>query len=327
MVDIGWDDIVGNIALPGVYTVAKELGGWETKDINNAVSDLGSDFDNVGQNKYQGTAYTPGELSYGGQYGADNLAEYGLSQANRSRWDSDWYRNQARTDRGPRAWENQELSNREAEARYGDQSGAMQLAREAAMGMAPSQAAYQLQAGLDRGLAQQSAMAGGARGSAGLAMASANQAAAGANMQNQAFTEAGRLRAQEMGDARQLYGGLAGQQRDQDMQRLQMGNQMSQFNAGLNDQYRLGMAGAANQAAQGGLGWYQASQNPYNQQLGADVEREKIAADSYNQNENRKAEVMQANAEAKYRRDQDKWSAAGTVFNTVAGAASSGGKK
>lgn len=283
--------------------------------VTGAIDSAADDFMSVGSNRYQGQAYQPGDLQYGGQYGADNLAKAGLDRMNQSGQRAAWAQGQAQANRGPQAFENQDLSNREAASRYGDQAGAMQLAREAAMGMAPSQAAYQLQSGLDRGLAQQSAIAGSARGGAGIALASANANAAGANMQSQAFTESGRMRAQEMADARGLYGGLSGQQRQQDLERLGMGNQMSQFNAGLNDSYRLGMGQLANQGSQTGLGWYQASQNPYDRQAQMDLGREQLAADSYNQNEARRAGVAQANADARARNNERMWGLAGSVVN------------
>jgi hypothetical protein len=133
-------------------------------------------------------------------------------------------------------------------------------------------------------------------------------------MQNQAFTEGGRLRAQEMADYTNMYGNLSTQQRQQDQNRLQMGNQMSQFNASQNDNYKLGMAGAANQYGQTGLGWYNASQNPYNQQGQLDSQANAINADSYNQNEARKAGVAQANADARRSQTDRLWALGGTAL-------------
>ncbi len=173
--------------------------------------------------------------------------------------------------RGPMASENQQLTNNEAQTRGFDQAGALQLQREAAMGNAPSAAQMQMGRGLDSALAQQQAQMGSARGAAGIALAGGNAAANSAQMSNSVIGQAGQLRAQEMAQARGAYGDLASAVRGQDQSRIAQGNQMSQFNAGLNDQYALGMGGLQNQFGTQGLGWYQGSQNPYNQQLGADV--------------------------------------------------------
>lgn len=277
------------------------------EDVWNTPGELMDDHMNVGKNRYKVETYTPGEMQYGGQYGADGIANMGFGRMNQSQAGAGYAQGQMMKDRGAQAWENQALSDQEAHSRGWDQAGSLQLAREAAMGMAPSQAGYQLQAGLDKSLAQQSAMSGGARGAGGIALASANANASGANLQNQAFTEAGRLRAQEMGEARGLYGGLAGSMRQQDQNRLQMGNQMSQFNAQQNDQWRMGMGQLANQYNQSGLGWYQAAQNPYNQQGQMDVHREQIAADSFNQAQAVKAGQAQANAQARAGQTQKLW--------------------
>jgi hypothetical protein len=173
-------------------------------------------------------------------------------------------------------------------------------------------------------------MAGGARGAGGIAMAGANAAASGANLQNQAFQGAGMLRAQEMADGRNLYGNLAGQQRQQDQGRLGMGNQMSQFNAQGNDQYKIGMAGAANQYGQTGVGYYNAAQNPYNQQGNMSLGREQIAGDSFNQGESREAGVHQATADARALQEQKKWGLLGTGMDVagkgIAANGSSGSK-
>ncbi len=212
--------------------------------------------------------YLPKEVYWGGGSNpwemADKFSGMALSRMNVANGAEDWALGQAKDERGAQAWENQELSDREAMARGWDQQGALDLSREAAMGQAPSEAAFMMQQGLDQGMAGQTSLAGSARGAAGIAMAQGNAAANVANMQGQAFTEAGRLRAQEMAQARGLYGGLAGQMREQDLQRLGMGNQMSQYNASLNDQYRLGMMGSAAQYGQVGQGWYNGGMAPYN---------------------------------------------------------------
>jgi len=226
--------------------------------------------------------------------------------------------------RGPQAWENQQLSDNEENSRDWDQSGAIELAREAAMGLTPSAAAYQMQSGLDQSLAAQQAQMGGARGSAGIALASGNAASNSANLMNQTYNQAAQLRAQEMANATGLYGGLAGQQRSQDQNRLSMGNQMSQYNAGLNDQYKLGMLNAGSQYGNLGLGYYNGAQNP----LTNTASSQNLAYDRfYNQHEsnaNRAAGIAGTNAQIG-QQNQDRtlrWvGTAGETFGRVAGAA------
>jgi hypothetical protein len=283
------------------------------------------DYMGVGRNRYQSNPYQTYDVDWGGQGGAQAVGQAGLDRMQHAGSQGNWAQNQAQADRGPQAIENQTLADREAASRYGDQAGAMQLTREAAMGMAPSQAAYQLQAGLDRGLAQQSAVAGGARGSAGIAMAGSQAGAAGANMSQQAYTEAGRLAAQESADARALYGNLATQQRGQDQNRLGMGNQMSQYNASQNDQYRLGMGSLSQQANQNSLGWYNAAQNPYTQQANLDMAKQQLGAQSYDAAENRRAGVAQSNADAKAEQTNRLYGFVGNLMQQ-GGAAAAGAK-
>lgn len=251
-------------------------------------------------------AYQVQPQYYGGyEGGANEMSGLGLTNMN-------WAQGQAMQNREAQAVEDQVLSDREAQTRFGDQAGALQLHREAAMGMAPSEAAFLMQSGLDRSLANQQALAGSARGAAGIALAGQNAQANAASMQNQAFTQAGALRAAEMAQARGAYGDMSNQVRGQDQNRLGMGNQMSQFNAGLDDQYRLGMG-------QLGLGYYGASQRPLESQLGADVSTQGMQADSYNQAQSIKAGVDQA-ARDRSDRMADRWiQAYGTGLQIVGG--------
>ncbi len=112
------------------------------------------------------------------------------------------------------------------------------------MGQAPSAAAYQLQAGLDQGLAQQQSMGRSARGAAGLATAESNAGYNSGAMQQNAFTQGGMLRSQDMAAGRGLYGSLLNDQRGQDANALGEANKMSQFNANQYDQYRNQMGNA-----------------------------------------------------------------------------------
>jgi len=318
----GVDDLL-SIPTGGLYSAVKQGANLTGNPI-----DLGEglkDYSNAGKNRYNATPYQPNDIYWGGREGAaGRIAGQGFSGMGGSLSNADWANQQAQRDRGAMATENPELSQRETDARYGDQAGALQLSREAAMGQSPSEAALLMQQGLNQASANQASMAGSARGSAALATAQGNAAGATAGLQNQAYLQGGALRAQEMANARGQYGQLSSQVRDQDLQRLGQGNQMSQFNAGLNDQYRLGMGQLGNQYGQQGLGWYQAAQNPYNQQAQMDLTREGMAADSYNQANMVNAGVSQANADQSANM-RDRWTEMGlNLFNTGSQAAANG---
>lgn len=314
---------------------------WTKKAVGSAVGAAGDVVDGVGEvisDAWNGPggpkfddspAWSGTPAQYGGQYGADAIADMGFNRMGTAesgqafaRKEAGYAAGQMQGKRGPQAFENQDLADRESMGRYGDQNGALQLSREAAMGMAPSAAAYQMQAGLDRGLASQQAMQGSARGAAGIALAGGNAAANTANLQNQAFTQAGELRANEMAQGRSQYGGLAGQQRDQDLQRLGQGSQMSQYNAGLNDQYKMGMgqlgvgyAGAANQYGQQAQGWMDRGTHAYDQQMQGDMNNENNSASAYNQHQSLLAAQAQAKADAKQAAYQNKMGIAGTIVH------------
>jgi hypothetical protein len=204
-------------------------------------------------------------------YAAGNYYNFGMQNAGQQdALGKDSYM-QGNTLRLPTVYENQELSDREAASRGWDQSGALQLSREAAMGEAPSQAAYQMQHGLDQALASQQAQAGSARGASGIALAQSNAMGNSAALQNQTYNQMAALRAQEMASARGLYGGLAGQMRDQDLQRLNMGNQVSGLNAQLGQDMQKAYLGLTPQFYGLGANYYGNAANAYNSQLGADV--------------------------------------------------------
>lgn len=269
--------------------------------VDNAAGDAGAWFrDNVanaGKNNFQPTPYNPTPQYWGGYDGAAaDYASIGQQGIGKSNAMADWAQGQAQQT-GPQAFENQQLSNNEATSRGYHQEGALNLALQGALGNQPSVAAYQLQSGLDRALANQSAIAGGARGAAGLATAQQNAAAAGANLQNQAFTEAGRLRAQEIQGYTGMYGQLAGQQREQDQARLGMGNQMSQFNAQNQTQRQLGFGQLANESQRTGQGWYGQMGHGYDQQLGSDQRTEENRQKGYETSMGLGASIAQANAD------------------------------
>lgn len=218
----------------------------------------------------------PGRTFFDGQapvYGSGmgKAGNFGMDQAYGSNKTAGEYVDRSLEYRDPQAVENQQLSDNEAYSRGYDQQGAIQLAREAAMGQAPSEAAYMMQAGLDRGLANQQAIAGGARGAGGIALAGGQSAGNAAAMQNQAYTAAGQMRAGEMNAARGLYGGLAGTMREQDQSRLKLGNDMSTYNAGANDNYQLGMGQLGIGQTNSGINAYGQATNAYGQKYGVDA--------------------------------------------------------
>lgn len=204
----------------------------------------------------------------------------------------------AGNDPGARSQENAELSNRFNQG-YGEMQGATQLAREAAMGLAPSEAAYQMQAGLDQATAEQAGVTGGARGAAALGMAQSNEGGNVAGMQQRAFTEAGRLRAQEMAQARGLYGSLGGAQANTAMSRLGQGNQFSQGNLQMNDQYRgqMGQLGIG----LGGLqrGFFGDELGVYNTNAQIGLQGQQIAAGQDRSATSITADINQANTKRK----------------------------
>lgn len=294
MADWGFDDLL-SIPTMGLYSAQKQLGGVDVTDLGEGIKDFG----NVGKNKFQPTPYNVGERYWGDDPNAAqdyyNIGAKGIGASNA---DAAWASQQARNT-GPGAWENQQLSDNEATSRGYHQGGALNLALQGALGNQPSEAAYQLQGGLDKAIAGQQAMAGGARGAGGIANASANAGANAAALQNQAFTEAGRLRAQEIAGYTGMYGGLAGQQREQDLGRLNMGNQMSQFNAQNTTQRQLGFMNAANQGRQTGQGWYGQMGQGYNQNLAAGQNTDQLNSSNYNQSLGLGASMSQADADQK----------------------------
>jgi len=136
-------------------------------------------------------------------------------------------------------------ANNQASGANGNQAGAIELARRQAMGQGPSAAAYQLQAGLDQGLAQQTSMGRSARGGAGLATEQSNAGYNSGAMEQNAFTQGGMLRSQDMAQGRGLYGSLLNDKRGQDANAIGQADQMSQFNSQSNDNYRNQMGNAA----------------------------------------------------------------------------------
>jgi hypothetical protein len=278
-------------------------GGDAAKGVGGAVDD----FSRVGKNKFQATPYA-NDWGY-----AQGLQEDAMGQAGQAGMGGSWAQDEMMTNRGAQAAESAHYSDREAMARDYDQQGALQLQREAAMGMAPSEAAYQMQSGLNQAAAQQTSAAGSARGSAALAMAQGNAAANTANMQQQTFSDAGRLRAQEMAQARDAYMGGASQMRQQDQGRLQQGNEMANRNADRNDAYRMGMGGLANSFGQ-------TQQGARGQAIGAEMGMQQQNSENYNQAQGLNAGRAQGEAD----RQKDVKSQYMGMASSLAGAAAKG---
>ncbi len=321
-----WDD---HSAKSGVLGDRPVGGAIDTAKVaNSGVGDFQlSDGSYVGPNAsanagIQGTqvgAYGNPQVQWGGEGGANTWANYGLGGMNNAQQGQAWSGKEGVRTRGPQAVENQSLSNQEAHSRGYDQAGSIQLAREAAMGQGPSEAGYMMQRGLDQSLAAQQAQMGSARGNAGIAMAGGNAAANSASLMNQTYGQAGQLRAQEMANARGLYGGLSGQQREQDQNRLQMGNQMSQFNAGLNDQYKLGMGALSNQFGNQANQWYANAQNPIGQQAQLDMQGHTLASGSQTSSNELEAGKAEAAKDRSQRSTDRLWSFAGTGLGFLGG--------
>lgn len=322
---MAWNDVLGVGLAP--FTGGASL--LMNDDIRGAAGNAIDDYTNTGKVRWDEPGYEMGpRQQIGGELGVDWVADQGYAGMKKAGMGGSWALGQAMgaQDRGPMANEAQWLSDQEYGARNGDQAGSLQLSREAAMGMAPSEAAFMMQQGLDKASAQQAAQAGGARGAAALAQAQGNSASNVANMQQQAFSNAGQLRANEMAQARAQYGQQAGQMRAQDQQRLQMGNQMSQYNAGLNDSYGLGMAGSANAFGQTGQGWYKGANDAYAQQGQLNNGYDQVGVGAYNAEQDRRAGIDTRNADMKTARTDKLWDAGTGLFKTGGTAALSQGK-
>jgi hypothetical protein len=187
-------------------------------------------------------------------------------------------------DRGTVVPENAQLLGREANSRV-QQGNALDLARDAAAGNAPSAAAYRTQAGMDSVMAGQSAAGGAARGLGALTGTQTTGASAAGLAAGNTAVQGGMARSAEIGEAMGMYGSQAGDMRQGDLGRVNQSNQNALANQSLNDDWRLGNAKLA--ASQGQLGvsqgqmddaYYGASQVPKGKQLGYDQEMNAIQA-------------------------------------------------
>lgn len=194
----------------------------------------------------------PGSADYGG---APDMADWYRQNAREHMGDNDAQQAATKTglmgayagmrgQGGAQASENAFLSGREGQSRN-QQMEALGLMNQAASGNAPSVAAYQTKIGQQDALSNYVGAAGGARGlgalAGGQASGSAATGLASGNLGMAGATARGNEIAQELGQ----YGKTSGQVAGQDLTRLGMSNQMSQFNAGLGNDWRLGNANLA----------------------------------------------------------------------------------
>ncbi len=163
---------------------------------------------------------------------------------------------------------------------------ALEMARSAALGNAPSAAQAQLQAGVDQAIAAQFA-AGASAGGGAAALRGAQQQSG--MMQQQAANEAAMLRAQEMAQARALYGQLAGQSD----QMIAQGAGLSLGAQELAGQQRMNALAAMQQSANLGL---QAATTQANLNQAANLANLDIAArtELANQAASQEAALLQA---------------------------------
>ena len=169
-------------------------------------------------------------------------------------------------DRGPQSTENAVLSGREAATRT-QQGKALNLSMKAAMGGAPSAAAYNQKLSENKINSGLSGMQGQAKGLAGLGSAQiSGNATAGELAGDEAF-KGGMGRSKEIGDAIGTYGAQAGQVRGQDLTRLGMNNQNSLFNTGLNNDWKVGNANLASAQANLGTGQDQMDQQWFGESM------------------------------------------------------------
>lgn len=180
--------------------------------------------------------------------------------------------------------ENATLAGREADSRL-QQGRALDVQRDAALGNAPSEAAYQTQIGMNDIAAGQGGAMGAARGLSALGgVQGVGAQTAGLAAGNLAM-QGGMGRSGEIGKAIGMYGSSAGDMRSGDLGRVNQTNQMALTGQKLNDDWKLGNAGLA--AKQGQLGiaqgqmddaYYNAGNEPAMRQLGYDQEMNAIQA-------------------------------------------------
>lgn len=253
----------------------------------------------------------------GTKEGAQQWAQKGLDQEGRFSGQQGDFFNRAMDPNAAQAQENPFLAAHDANAQLSQQD-ALGMMRSAALGQTPSVAQGQLAQGLNASMAQQSAMAGSARGAAALANAQGNAAGNVMNASQQANQQSAILRAQEMDAARGAYGGMANQLRGSNLQRLGMGNAMSQFNAGQTNQQALGWGNLANQAGQNMTTALGQAQDVMKTQAATNTQQQQIKGVNYQATQDREAGVDQSKAEARAQKYKENMGMLLSLGNTAA---------
>ncbi len=217
------------------------------------------DFDNDG-NVITGKTYlSPGAAEVGGYAGGakdisslfkESSKGNDAAQALNSAALGDSVRNMSER-RGDMSPENAALVAREADARV-QQGQALDIQRDAALGNAPSAAAYQTQSDMNNIAGGQAGAMGSARGLAAMG----GVQGAGASGVGQAGTEAAAMggmgRSREMSSALGMYGSSAGNMRQGDLGRLSQTSENALGNMRANDAWQVGNANLG--VKQGNLG-------------------------------------------------------------------------
>lgn len=202
----------------------------------------------------------------------------------------------------------------QAQGARNEQSAALNMTRQAAMGNAPSRAELMGRQMIGNSLDAQMAAAASARGGA-LAQAGAMTAARqdAAQFQQRGMNDLAALRADEMARAREAYASQAGAMRGQDYQGAAQAAQMSQAQG----QIEMGQRGL-NQQAQMGY-----------EQMGLDVNRaqQQGALERYRIDADVAERTNQRNYERQQKSDDRAWNAAASAMGGIFGFVSDERKK
>lgn len=291
-----------------------------------AVGKMASDADKIefDNTPFYGTDYyDPTQHLYGGYAGGANdamMRQYGF-QNEQMGYDEAFRK--AAMEAQQRQLTNDPRLDMYQNASRAENQGAVDLARGAAMGEAPSEAAYMMQAGLNSAMNNQQGLAAGARGAAAIANAQGNAMDNTAAMQQQAYTEAGRLRAQEMAQARGMYGTMANQLGGLDAQRQAQYYQNQLANRQSNDQMTGQYLQAAQNRAQLANQYNQQGMSVQDRQLQANMQNQDMMAAQHSNAQAANYQKAVANTKAV----ADRWNAAGgqagAISQTGTGMASS----
>lgn len=221
-------------------------------------SEHGYDGGNQDINKY----VNPGSADYGGYSGATDFYRE-QAEAGGHENDAAQAANEAAMgrslgnmtgDRGNIYNENFGL-NKQQQATRAQQIEALNLSRDAAMGRAPSEAAFQTRLGMNDVMARQSGAMGSARNLSALGGAQAIGSSMVGQSAGDLAMQGGLARSKEISDAIGMYGTQAGTVRDQDQARLGQNNQNAIFNAKANDAWKMGNGELLGKQGQLGVGY------------------------------------------------------------------------